>query len=170
VILLVIGGISALAAAAIAGLHQIREDERGVVLRFGAFHRIEMPGLRFSLPKIEHLTRVPVTTITVRDQYQENCQTKDGTIVTVRYLVRLRVIDAAKALLKVDDWRKASLAQADVAVRGAMATRSIEGIHAEWPHLGPCLSADLYEATCIWGVLPEVDIADVGVVDKPDSN
>ena len=169
-ILLVLTGIIAFAAVTITGLHQIREDERGVILRFGAFHRTEMPGLRFALPHVEHLIRMPVMTITIKDQYQESCQTKDGSKVTVRYLVRLRVIDTAKALLKVDDWRKASLAQADVAVRGAMATRSIAEIHAEWLHLGQCLSADLYEATCVWGVLPEVDIADVSLVEKPDNN
>lgn len=169
-ILLVIAGIIALAAVIISGLHQIREDERGVILRFGAFRRTELPGLRFALPWVEHLTRVPVLAITVKDQHQEKCQTRDGAKVTVRYLIRLRVIDANKALLKVDDWMKASLAQADVAVRGAMATRSIADIHAEWPHLGPCLSSDLYAATCIWGVLPEVDIADVSVVEQPDGN
>jgi regulator of protease activity HflC (stomatin/prohibitin superfamily) len=169
-ILLAIASVIVLASVAIAGLHQIREDERGVVLRFGAFRRTEMPGLRFALPKVDQLMRVPVMSINVEDQYQENCQTQDGTKVAVRYLVRLRVVDAAKALLKIDDWRKASLTQADVVVRSAMATRNLADILTEWPRLGPCLSADLYEATCAWGVLPEVDIADVSVFEKQDSS
>lgn len=143
------------------GLHQIREDERGIVQRFGAFRRTETPGLRYILPGIEHVTRVSAKTLIFTGQCHENCRTQDGTNVRVRYLVRLRAVDAAKALIKVDDWREASLVQADAAIRSAVGIRNIKDILAQWPQLGVCVSAHLSEVTCIWGVLAEVEIAGV---------
>ena len=159
-----------LAALAITGLHVIREDERGVVLRFGALRRTERPGLKFMLPWAERVTRVSVKTVIITDQYQQNCRTQDGSQVTVHYLARLRVADAARALLKVDDWQTASLAQAAAAVRSAIGTRATDSVLTEWPRLGECLSAELSEITCMWGVLPDVEITAVtpaGEIDMP---
>lgn len=148
------------------GLHQIREDERGVVQRFGAFRRTEKPGLRFILPGIERVTRISAKTFIFTDQCQGNCRTQDNMKITVRYLIRLRAVDAAKALLKVDDWWQASLAEADAVIRREIATRSVKDILADWPQLGAHLSADLSEVTCIWGVLAEVEIVDVVPIEQ----
>jgi regulator of protease activity HflC (stomatin/prohibitin superfamily) len=148
------------------GLHQIREDERGIVQRFGAFRRTEAPGLRFILPGVEYVTRISAKTLISTGQCRENCRTKDGVKLRVGYIVRLRAVDAAKALLKVDDWREASLVQADAAVRSAIGTRTVKDILAQWPQLGVYVSADLSEVTCIWGVLAEVEITSAFPLDE----
>ena len=62
-------GLLLLAAAVVAlwlasGLYRVQPDEQGVVLRFGAFNRIDLPGLNYHLPwPIESVQRPAVTRI-----------------------------------------------------------------------------------------------------------
>ncbi len=62
-------GLALLGAAVVAlwlasGLYRVQPDEQGVVLRFGAFNRIDLPGLNYHWPwPVEHVLRPAVTRI-----------------------------------------------------------------------------------------------------------
>ena len=76
----------------------IDERQRGVVLRFGAFNRIMMPGANFKFPwPIETATIVDATKVeTLEDEVR--VLTKDENIVDIQFNVQYRIRDPRLAL------------------------------------------------------------------------
>jgi membrane protease subunit HflK len=85
------------------GLYRVNADERGIVLRFGAFVASTPPGLRWHLPfPIETVEKVGVTRInTIRQQTR--MLTADENIVVVDLVVQYRNADAQAYLFNVRD-------------------------------------------------------------------
>ena len=85
------------------GLYRVNADERGVVLRFGAFVTHTPPGLRWHLPwPIESVENVGVTRInTIRQQTR--MLTADENIVVVDLVVQYQNADAEAYLFNVQD-------------------------------------------------------------------
>jgi len=85
------------------GLYRVNADERGVVLRFGAFTQITSPGLRWHLPwPIETVEKVGTTSINNVRQ-QTRMLTADENIVVVDLVVQYQNADAVKYLFEVQD-------------------------------------------------------------------
>ncbi|MFW2403192.1 MAG: FtsH protease activity modulator HflK [Gammaproteobacteria bacterium] len=85
------------------GLYRVNADERGVVLRFGAYAATTPPGLRWHLPwPIETVEKVPVTRINNIRQ-QTRMLTADENIVVVDLVVQYQNSDAVKYLFEVLD-------------------------------------------------------------------
>ncbi|MBT8441452.1 MAG: FtsH protease activity modulator HflK [Gammaproteobacteria bacterium] len=85
------------------GLYRVNADERGVVLRFGAYTTTTTPGLRWHLPwPIETVEKVPVTRINNIRQ-QTRMLTADENIVVVDLVVQYQNADAVKYLFEVLD-------------------------------------------------------------------
>jgi len=155
--------VLATASAALCGavrLEQIREGERGLVLRLGKHRRTIGPGPCLLLRGVESLTRVPTKIIVFRDLLAERCRTSDGVMVSVRYHVRLRVADPAK-VLTVEDWQEISLVQVEVVVRNAVTSQTAVALLGERSQLGTYLSAELDQVIWAWGVAGEIEIADL---------
>ncbi|MCL6630884.1 MAG: slipin family protein, partial [Armatimonadetes bacterium] len=47
-----------------AAIRIIKEYERGVVLRWGRFHSVKQPGIRFLIPFIDQMFRVDLRVVT----------------------------------------------------------------------------------------------------------
>jgi membrane protease subunit HflK len=72
----------------------VAEQERGVVLRFGAFHRVMTPGPNFKLPwPIESVTKVNATEIKSHSELNIPVLTSDENIVLVEINVQYRISD-----------------------------------------------------------------------------
>ncbi len=85
------------------GLYRVNADERGVVLRFGAYATTTPPGLRWHLPwPIETVEKVAVTRINNIRQ-QTRMLTADENIVVVDLVVQYQNADAIKYLFEVLD-------------------------------------------------------------------
>jgi membrane protease subunit HflK len=85
------------------GLYRVNADERGIVLRFGAFVSSTPPGLRWHLPfPIETVEKVAVTRInTIRQQTR--MLTADENIVVVDLVVQYQNADPQAYLFNVRD-------------------------------------------------------------------
>jgi membrane protease subunit HflK len=85
------------------GVYRVNADERGVVLRFGAWSETSGPGLRWHLPwPIETVENVGVTRInTIRQQTR--MLTADENIVVVDLVVQYMNADPVKYLFEVQD-------------------------------------------------------------------
>ncbi len=101
----VIGGLLILIVAGwlATGIYRVNADERGVVLRFGAWSQSSGPGLRWHLPwPIEMVEIVGVTRInTIRQQTR--MLTSDENIVVVDLVVQYQNADPVKYLFEVQD-------------------------------------------------------------------
>lgn len=98
-----LGLIGAAAAVlwALSGFYQVDEAERGVVLQFGSFHEITMPGLHWHIPyPIQRVEKVNVAQV---DSFTHSTRmlTADENIVTVDLRVQFRRADARAFLFNV---------------------------------------------------------------------
>lgn len=87
----------------ISGFYVVDERERAVVLRFGAAHRTEEPGLRWHIPwPVEREEKVSVTE--VRESTDRSSMlTEDENIVELEIKVQYRVANAQDYLFNVKD-------------------------------------------------------------------
>lgn len=98
--------IGGLVVAAIAyfllGIYQVDEQERAVVLQFGAFKTIKEPGLRWDAPLV---TKVFVVNVTAERQYATRglMLTVDESIVELPITVQYNVEDVRSFVLNVRD-------------------------------------------------------------------
>lgn len=101
-IIIVLAGLAALVLFGIAGIYQVNEQERAVILRFGVYHEIKGPGLHWNPPMadsvlIENVTRVREWSTS------EQMLTKDLNIVDIQLSVQYTIGDLRKFLLEVKD-------------------------------------------------------------------
>jgi membrane protease subunit HflK len=93
-----------------AGIYQVEEAERSVVLRFGEFSEIKGPGLRWNPPIVDSVSVVDV--VRVRPHRHDALMlTKDENIVDVTVSVQYQIADPKKYVLDIRD-ADASLVQA----------------------------------------------------------
>lgn len=89
-----------LAAFVLRGLYMVDDAERGVVLRFGEFHAITLPGLRWRIPLVDRVERIN-TNATERYNYRGSMLTEDENIVVVDLVVQYRRTDPEAYLFNV---------------------------------------------------------------------
>ncbi|MFY0665038.1 MAG: FtsH protease activity modulator HflK [Natronospirillum sp.] len=94
------GIVILLGAGLFNAFYTLDEQERGVVLRFGTFHKMEMPGLRFKVPLIDQVEKVNVTNLRSY-AYQGLMLTEDDNIVDVAMTVQYLASDARAFALNV---------------------------------------------------------------------
>jgi membrane protease subunit HflK len=75
-----------------SGLYTVKEAERSIVLRFGQFHGLEEPGLRWKPTFIDTVEVVDINAIQSLSAGGDML-TKDENVVRVEYLVQYRIID-----------------------------------------------------------------------------
>ncbi len=88
------------AAFALRGLYMVDDAERGVVLRFGEFHAIALPGLRWRIPLVDRIEKIN-TNATERYSYRGSMLTEDENIVVVDLVVQYRRTDPQAYLFNV---------------------------------------------------------------------
>ncbi len=103
-----------------SGFYQVATNQMGVVMRFGAFNRMEAPGLRYHLPAPIEEVLLPVVTSQneipvgfrrtlrrgdeIRSVPQESMMlTQDENVINVEFTVFWRVNDVVKYLFEIRD-------------------------------------------------------------------
>ena len=94
--------IIAVTVWAISGFYTVKEAERGVVLRFGQFHEVALPGLRWKMTFVDRV--IPVDVEAVRSLSASGFMlTEDENVVSVEFVVQYRVTDAYLYRFSVTD-------------------------------------------------------------------
>ena len=111
----------------ISGFYTIREAERGVVLRFGAYHNLVEPGLQWKPTFIDRV--IPVDVQSIRDQASAGSMlTEDENVVRVQMEMQYRVVDPKKFVFQVVNPEQ-SLSQAlDSAIRYVVGHSSMDAV------------------------------------------
>ena len=87
---------------AISGFYTVKEAERGVVLRFGQFHEVALPGLRWKMTFVDRV--IPVDVEAVRSLSASGFMlTEDENVVSVEFVVQYLVTDAYLYRFSVTD-------------------------------------------------------------------
>ena len=85
----------------------LREYERGVIFRLGKLLTAKGPGLIFLIPIVDRMVRMDLRVVTISVEKQE-VMTRDNVPVTVDAVVYFRVVDPQSAVVKVENFLKAT--------------------------------------------------------------
>ena len=107
------------------GIQIVRPFEKGVIERLGKFSRMLSPGFHIIIPYIDHLIKVDIREI-VLDVEPQEVITKDNVGVTVDAVIYYLVVDPAKVLYKVGDFREAASKLAQTSLRNVIGELSLD--------------------------------------------
>jgi regulator of protease activity HflC (stomatin/prohibitin superfamily) len=139
----------------------IREWERGVLLRFGRFDHVKMPGIRFVWPVIDKIIIIDTRVVTM-DVPKQEIITKDNVSVNVDAVVFFQVVNAEFAVTKVENWIRATSMQAQTTLRSVIGQVELDELLAERDKINLKLQSIIDEVTEPWGIkVISVEVRDV---------
>jgi regulator of protease activity HflC (stomatin/prohibitin superfamily) len=139
----------------------IREWERGVLLRFGRFDHVKLPGIRFVWPVIDKLIVIDTRVVTM-DVPKQEIITRDNVSVMVDAVVFFQVMNAENAITKVENWVKATSLQAQTTLRSVIGQAELDELLSERDKINAKLQGIIDEMTEPWGIkVTAVEVRDV---------
>ena len=161
IIILVIGLLFLFASVKVA-----REYERGVVFRLGRLIGIKGPGVFILIPFIDKAVKVDLRTITLNVPPQEVI-TKDNVTVKVNAVAYFRVVDAAKAIVQVENYLVATSQISQTTLRSVLGQVDLDQLLSERDQINERLQAIIDQQTHPWGV--KVSVVEVKDVELPST-
>jgi regulator of protease activity HflC (stomatin/prohibitin superfamily) len=159
-IFLILVVISAIASA----IKVVQEYERGVIFRLGRLIGAKGPGLFFILPIIDRMVKVDLRVVTL-DVPSQEAITRDNVTVKVNAVVFFRVVDPSAAVVKVEDYKRATWNIAQTTLRNVLGQSELDEILSRREEINKKLQEIIDETTEPWGV--KVSIVEVKDVELP---
>src|SRR6202790_2369377 len=85
----------------------LREYERGVIFRLGKLLGAKGPGLIILFPMVDKMVKMDLRVVTI-DVSKQEVMTRDNVPATVDAVVYFRVVDPIAAVIKVENFWKAT--------------------------------------------------------------
>jgi len=142
----------------------VREYERLVVFRLGRLIGTKGPGLVLLFPIIDRAVKVGLRTVTM-DVPPQDIITRDNVTVKVNAVIYFRVIDAAQAVVQVENFLYATSQIAQTTLRSILGQQELDELLAEREKLNQALQQVIDRQTEPWGV--KVTTVEVKNVDLP---
>lgn len=144
----------------------LREYERGVVFRLGKLLRAKGPGLVILIPIVDRMVRVDLRVVTI-DVPKQEMMTKDNVPVTVDAVLYFRVVDSEAAIVKVEDFLKATSLLAQTTLRSVIGQSELDDLLAHREKVNQTLQEIIDRGTDPWGVkATAVEVKDVVLPDS----
>ncbi len=142
----------------------LREYERGVIFRLGRAIGAKGPGLILLIPVVDKMVRVQLRTVAMEVPPQDVI-TKDNVSVKVNAVIYLRVLDANKAVLEVENYLYATSQIAQTSLRSTLGESDLDELLSKREKLNRELQLVIDRHTEPWGV--KVSTVEVKNVDLP---
>ncbi|MFF5422743.1 MULTISPECIES: slipin family protein [unclassified Streptomyces] len=164
-LLITAAGTGAAAVAYVgAAARVVKQYERGVVFRFGRLRgEVRRPGFTMIVPGMDRLHKVNMQIVTMPVPAQEGI-TRDNVTVRVDAVVYFRVVDAAEALVRVEDYKFAVSQMAQTSLRSIIGKSDLDDLLSNREKLNQGLELMLDSPAIGWGVqIDRVEIKDVSL-------
>jgi regulator of protease activity HflC (stomatin/prohibitin superfamily) len=139
----------------------LREYERGVIFRLGKLLRAKGPGLIILIPVVDRMVRVDLRVVTI-DVPRQEMMTRDNVPVTVDAVLYFRVIDAESAIVKVENFLKATSLLAQTTLRSVVGQAELDDLLARREKVNKTLQEIIDRQTDPWGIkVTSVEVKDV---------
>ena len=143
----------------------LREYERGVIFRLGKLLRAKGPGLILLIPIVDRMVRVDLRVVTIGVPKQE-MMTRDNVPVSVDAVVYFRVIDPEAAIVKVEDFLKATSLIAQTTLRSVIGQAELDELLSQREKINLRLQEIIDRQTEPWGIkVTAVEVKDVVLPD-----
>jgi regulator of protease activity HflC (stomatin/prohibitin superfamily) len=140
------------------------EYERGVVFRLGRFAGVKGPGLRFIIPVVDKLIKIPLRTVAM-DVPPQDVITKDNVSLKVNAVIYFRVLEPNKALIEVENYLYATSQLAQTTLRSVLGQSELDELLSHRDKINQELQRILDRQTDAWGV--KVSNVEVKHIDLP---
>jgi regulator of protease activity HflC (stomatin/prohibitin superfamily) len=144
----------------------VQEYERGVIFRLGRFVGAKGPGLFFIVPFIDRMVKVDLRTVTLDVPAQEGIS-RDNVTLKVNAVVYFRVIDPGRAIIQVEDFRRATWLIAQTTLRNVIGQSELDELLAHREKVNQELQRIIDEQTEPWGI--KVSVVEVKDVELPQT-
>lgn len=144
----------------------LREYERGVVFRLGKLLGAKGPGLVVLIPLVDRMVTVDLRVITI-DVPKQEMMTRDNVPVSVDAVVYFRVMDPEAAIVKVENFLKASSLIAQTTLRSVIGQSELDDLLSQREKINLQLQEIIDRQTDPWGIkITTVEVKDVVLPDS----
>lgn len=147
-------------------LRILREYERGVIFRLGKLLGAKGPGVIFLFPIVDRMVKMDLRVVTI-DVAKQEVMTRDNVPVTVDAVVYFRVLDPIAAVVKVENFWKATSLIAQTTLRSVLGQSALDDLLAQRESINQKLQEIIDRQTEPWGVkVTAVEVRDVALPDS----
>ena len=147
-------------------LRILREYERGVIFRLGKLLGAKGPGVIFLIPIVDRMVKMDLRVVTI-DVARQEIMTKDNVPVTVDAVVYFRVINPMDAVVKVENFWKATSLIAQTTLRSVLGQASLDDLLSQRDIINQKLQEIIDRQTEPWGIkVTAVEVKDVALPDS----
>ena len=128
----------------------LREYERGVIFRLGKLLGTKGPGLIFLIPIVDRMVRMDLRVVTI-DVARQEVMTRDNVPMTVDAVVYFRVIDPASAVVRVENYLKATSLISQTTLRSVLGQAELDELLSQRDKINLRLQEIIDRQTDPWG-------------------
>lgn len=144
----------------------VREYERVVIFRLGRYSGVKGPGLFFIIPIIDRVLLLDLRVVTI-DVQKQVVITRDNVTVDVDAVIYYRVVDPARAVIQVENFRVATSLLAQTTLRDVLGQIDLDDLLSKREELNMKLQEILDRHTDPWGIkVTGVTLRDVSLPDS----
>jgi regulator of protease activity HflC (stomatin/prohibitin superfamily) len=141
----------------------LREYERGVIFRLGKLIGAKGPGLIFLIPIADKMVKMDLRVVTI-DVARQEVMTRDNVPVTVDAVVYFRVVDPMSAVVKVENFWKATSLIAQTTLRSVLGQAELDELLSHRDKINQTLQEIIDRQTDPWGIkVTSVEVKDVSL-------
>lgn len=129
----------------------LREYERAVVFTLGRFQAVKGPGLVLLIPAIQQMVRVDLRTQVLEIPTQDIISL-DNVSMKVDAILYFNVVDAERAIVKVQDFLPATKMLAQTTLRSVLGQHALDDMLSERKKLSSDVQAIVDVQTELWGI------------------
>src|SRR5271166_4696336 len=144
----------------------LREYERGVIFRLGKLLSAKGPGLILLYPCGDRRVKMDLRVVTI-DVAKQEVMTRDNVPATVDAVIYFRVVDPVAAVIKVENFWKATSLIAQTTLRSVLGQAPLDDLLSQRDVINQKLQEIIDRQTEPWGV--KVTAVEVKDVSLPDS-
>ena len=144
----------------------LREYERAVVFTLGRFTGTKGPGLVLLVPFVQQMVRVDLR-IVVDEVPSQDVISRDNVSVRVSAVIYFRVVDAERAVIRVNAYKEATSQLAQTTLRSVLGKHELDEMLAGRDKLNADIQDVLDKQTDAWGI--KVSNVEIKRIDLDDS-
>ena len=143
----------------------LREYERGVIFRLGKLLGTKGPGMIFLIPVVDRMVKMDLRVVTI-DVARQEVMTRDNVPVTVDAVVYFRVVDPEAAVVKVENYLKATSLISQTTLRSVLGQAELDELLSQRDKINLTLQEIIDHQTDPWGIkVTAVEVKDVVLPD-----
>lgn len=141
----------------------MREYERAVVFRLGKLLRAKGPGIVLLIPIVDRMVKIDLRIVAI-DVARQEVMTRDNVPVTVDAVVYFRVVDPSAAIVRIENYLKATSLISQTTLRSVLGQAELDELLSQREKINITLQEIIDRHTDPWGIkVTGVEVKDVSL-------